>query len=1242
MTDLFRIRFATCNNEVFDNVEIDDIVMYPHNSNNGLFIGGTNSNHIAIKDHITRVTGDLQILGNIFDSNNNTYSLGGDDFYLDSNYILNYHIKDSNVSVNKLESVTGGGDYVVTSYKPLVIRPKIGAGLELVPGEIDNSNILIGNTYIIDKSITTRTINDSAITTTTIADFAVSNEKLGEACISRTKFQDACIFSGAISDNAIISRTIQNNAIITSKIPDQAITKEKIKLKAVTTDRLDTDAVTTIKILDENVTNRKLADYCVTTNKIFESNVTTDKAYRITGTGDTFVLQNNPTITGTANINGDISLFKSTTANDVGQSHGKIIWYSSARDINTNASAEIEAIYGNYEGNSYGYDDTGSIVFRTAVDLNSPIDRMMIKNDGNVGIGTVTPQNKLHVIGDVRVDGDISKVRQLTFKGTPGDGIVQTTPYTGITERQYDADVADTERSELILWKAQEKGGDLGPDRISHIAAEHMWSTYSGGSWMYDDADPYDGTTPAMVIKSDGNVGIGTVTPQNKLHVIGDVRVDGDISKVRQLSFAGVSDDGGTPPHTGLTERLYETGKSELVLWKANDTDGNYGPDRISHIAAAHVWSIYSGGTWMYDDANPYNGTTTAMVIKSDGNVGIGTTDPIGKLSIKKEVAGWNATPVFWAAPNDGNWTANTNYAWIRGDYTHIYRTACENLPGHAAFQIFGLKDASTPLLNLAGTGDLTIARDIIGSGSLFIDGKLGIGTNNPAKKVHIVDNGNRQIIIQNPDTTASAISEIYFDTAAPEVTHGASVGVSQSRGMFLHYNAADRVNIKDTGNIGIGTNNPTAKLHVNGDIKVDGILDFGNSLGDKILLWGANNYKFAISDSTLEYHTDGHHKFFSGQTERMIISPSSVNVNTNLRVSANTIVDGNVGIGYVNPSHKLHVNGNISASTIYGTFNGNGGSISGINGGNITSGTVSSSRLPGLGSLSGKLNTSQISSGDLSVNKLTSTRYANTSFDGAADNLILQNTFGGTKSWTIGVTNTNELAIGNFGNQTARFHSKGLYLTDYSANGSEGGQGLTVHNRHPGGLPWMIGSSWWGTLDFSVYGAKKAYFDNGGKLFSNGTEQTSDDRVKSDEVFITNALATVNKIRPQEYIKWSTIDYANDSNAISMKESGIIAQELYINAPELRHLITLPRGSDSNIIALTASNYASYSDLQNDPIWPEWSGGSNSSSSIASVNYIGLIPYTIQAIRELHHIVCDLQKENKELRDIIYSSLNA
>ena len=65
-------------------------------------------------------------------------------------------------------------------------------------------------------------------------------------------------------------------------------------------------------------------------------------------------------------------------------------------------------------------------------------------------------------------------------------------------------------------------------------------------------------------------------------------------------------------------------------------------------------------------------------------------------------------------------------------------------------------------------------------------------------------------------------------------------------------------------------------------------------------------------------------------------------------------------------------------------------------------------------------------------------------------------------------------------------------------------------------------------------------------------------------------------------------------------KESGVSAQEVYYDAPELRHLVY--RGSpnqDEEGIEIPTSI-----DPQQDPDYPSWGEES------ASVNYIGLIAY--------------------------------
>ena len=137
---------------------------------------------------------------------------------------------------------------------------------------------------------------------------------------------------------------------------------------------------------------------------------------------------------------------------------------------------------------------------------------------------------------------------------------------------------------------------------------------------------------------------------------------------------------------------------------------------------------------------------------------------------------------------------------------------------------------------------------------------------------------------------------------------------------------------------------------------------------------------------------------------------------------------------------------------------------------------------------------------------------------------------------------------------------------------------------------------------------------------------QMSDDRIKTDEEFITDATTTLNKLRPQIYNKWTEPDFATNSNAscYSIKESGLIAQEIFYDAPELRHLVNLPEDANSN--ALYNTTITSSDDPSIDPDYKDWG------SKMASVNYIGLIPYLIKAIQEKDEEIIQLKSDYIQL----------
>ena len=80
---------------------------------------------------------------------------------------------------------------------------------------------------------------------------------------------------------------------------------------------------------------------------------------------------------------------------------------------------------------------------------------------------------------------------------------------------------------------------------------------------------------------------------------------------------------------------------------------------------------------------------------------------------------------------------------------------------------------------------------------------------------------------------------------------------------------------------------------------------------------------------------------------------------------------------------------------------------------------------------------------------------------------------------------------------------------------------------------------------------------------FSGTSSSSSDDRLKVNEELITGAIDTIKKLKPEIYDK-----RADFHDITSIKESGLIAQEVWYKTPELRHLVTLGMNITDTTIA--------------------------------------------------------------------------
>ena len=471
------------------------------------------------------------------------------------------------------------------------------------------------------------------------------------------------------------------------------------------------------------------------------------------------------------------------------------------------ASTENAAVRFHRGGGTTG----GFISFST----NDGTERMRIDASGNVGIKR-TPSYSLDVNGSARVSGtlemagnNITNVNHITI-GDPG--VSEGIQWLG-TSAGWTIDVSDEARGNIdgnlnlygtannvVIWR---------PTKLKGTASNLV----------------VEGTGDSSIA---GNLGVGTAAPLARLHVAGDLRVDGQICTPSgcgsAMNYWALSGSNLYPTSTGynLAIGTNDAGSDKLrVAGQIRTTSGG------AYGAGALYFGYHSlhsnSNNWLYlgdQDGNIYGGRglaagnlwsdSSAYLAVSGGNVGVGTSSPNHKLQVH------------------GNLALTTSYSNIPASYARgtrsIIMASSQNPDGSG--WAYGSRIAVVDYGDGLGTSFDTLNAGTWNNDALFISGRagrmnfIGVGTTTPNDRLDVAGSvrmltGSNPIRFTSswtgfPDSTTNQ-AEISNDTGSYKTLM--IVGNKSADGSTRRVGIWDRLDVN--GNLFVNSGSATVSNNV-------------------------------------------------------------------------------------------------------------------------------------------------------------------------------------------------------------------------------------------------------------------------------------------------------------------------------------------------------------------------------------------------------------------------------------------